>query len=105
MSTRNLDDLVNYFVDQIQFDYENHSEEISILVKEAFYLRTSSTQNNMLIFKRSGNHILVDIIGSAGGTGLLNFSWGSEASFINKVMHLLKDYCSLNRIELETLND
>ena len=88
----NLDQIVNYLVDHLPFDYENHSAEMSVLAQEEYHLRSTSTQLNMIVAKRKGDSILLDVIGGAGGSGLLNCDFGTEKGYLKKVSEVLECY-------------
>jgi len=105
LSTDDLDKTVNYLIEFLPFDYENHSLNMSVLASEAYYMRNGSTQLNMIIAKREASYLLIDVMGSAGGRGPQNWDWGSEKSYIKKVKRVLDEYAkefSLTLEELET---
>jgi hypothetical protein len=87
-----LDRIVNYLIEHLSFDYENHSTEMSILASEEFYFRTFSAQLNMIIVKKEMSDILIDIIGAAGGSGLLNIDWWSEKGYTNRAKKVINKY-------------
>jgi hypothetical protein len=93
LSTSNLDQVVNFLVANLPFDYENHSKDMSVLAQEEYHLRSSSTQLNMIIAKRQEDIILLDIMGMAGGAGMFNFDFGSEKGYLRKVCVVLERYC------------
>ncbi|MCX6248021.1 MAG: hypothetical protein NTW10_09825 [Bacteroidetes bacterium] len=64
-----LDKTIDYLADHLQFDYENHSTDMSVLTSEEFYIRNLSAQLNMIIARKTDSHIFIDIIGGAGGSG------------------------------------
>jgi len=105
LATDDLDKTVNYLIERLDFDYENHSINMSVLALEEFYFRNSSTQLNMIIAKREESYILIDVMGSAGGTGIFNINWWSEKGYIKRVKRVLDEYAeefSLTLEELET---
>ena len=59
LATSDLDQLVNYLADNLPFDYENHSIEMSVLAEEEYHLRSGSTQLNMVIAKKKEDYILL----------------------------------------------
>jgi len=81
--------LQNYLSRVLHFTYENTSYDMTILAKEEFYFRNKSTQMNMIVLKSIEDFVIVEIIGGAGGSGLLKINFGSQKSFINKVIKLL----------------
>jgi hypothetical protein len=102
-----LDLLVNYLADHLPFDYENHSPDMSVLAQEEFHLRSSSTQLNMVLAKRHEDYILLDVIGSAGGSGMFNSDFGSEKGYLRKACAVLEGFveehgCDL--VELEKMS-
>jgi hypothetical protein len=87
-----LDRLVNYLIEHLSFDYENHTKDMSILASEEFYFRTFSAQLNMIVARKEMPCILIDIIGAAGGSGILNIDWWSEKGYTNRVRKVLNRY-------------
>jgi len=103
--THDLDQVVNYLADHLPFDYENHSAEMSVLAQEEYHLRSSSTQLNMLIAKRIEDSIQIDIMGSAGGSGMFNNDFGSEKGYLRKACVVLERYSEEFGIDLELLEN
>lgn len=103
IATPDLDKVVNYIVKNLPFDYENHSSDMSILASEEYYLRNNSSQMNMVIAKRKDSSIFIDIIGGAGGKGILNINLWSEQGYIKRVRKVLNNYCEEFGLELEEL--
>lgn len=101
--TEDLDQLVNYLADHLPFDYENHSRDLSVLAQEEYHLRSTSTQLNMVIAKKHADYILLDIIGSAGGAGMLNCDFGTEREYVNKAFVVLERFCEEFNLDLEEL--
>jgi len=99
----NLDQVVNFLVENLTFDYENHSSDMSVLTEEEFHFRTSSSQLNMIVARRTEDSIFLDIIGSAGGSGIFNFDFWSEQGYINKVRKVLDRFCEEYGLILEEL--
>lgn len=105
LPTDDLDKTVNYLIEYLRFDYENHSLNMSVLASEEYYMRNGSTQLNMIIAKREESYLLIDVMGSAGGRGILNINWWSEKGYIKRVKRVLDEYAkefSLTIEELET---
>jgi hypothetical protein len=103
LATSDLDQLVNYLADNLPFDYENHSSEMSVLAEEEYHLRSSSTQLNMIIAKKKEDYIHVEIMGCAGGSGLLNCDLGTEKMYLKKVYPVLEMYCGEHSLIMEEL--
>lgn len=101
LGTSDLDQTVNYLADNLPFDYENHSGEMSVLAQEEYHLRSSSTQLNMIIAKKQEDYILLDVMGSAGGSGAFNFDYGSEKGYLRKACEVLERYCEEFGIAME----
>jgi len=103
LSTSDLDQTVNYLADKLRFDYENHSSEMSVLAEEEYHLRSGSSQLNMVIAKKKEDYILLDIMGCAGGAGMLNCDFGTEKMYLKKVYPVLEMYCDEFGLVLEEL--
>ncbi len=63
-----------------------------VLVFEKFYFRNSSTAGLTVTIHDDSGTTEVTSIASAGGQGLLNISWGANASFANQVLRVLEPY-------------
>lgn len=83
--------------------YTCETDDMIVLGSESFRLRTSSSQWEMTVLKRIDKSIQVDALGTGGGSGLLNFSWGSERSFVQKMMLRLREYCEMNGLEYQEI--
>ena len=93
--------IIDYLKDHFSFEYEKHSSNMSILADEQFYFRNSSTQMNMVILKIEKSSIDIDIIGGAGGRGLLNIDLWSEKSYIKQVSKILVQFSEEFKIKME----
>ncbi len=98
LHTQNLDQAVNFVIDKVKFEYENHSADMSILVNESFHLRTMSGQIDMVIFKLKDDCIYIDIIAGGGGHGILNLNLGSENQFVKSVSNVLDEFAANQNI-------
>jgi len=95
LKSNNLTQLHGFLKKELQLEYENYEkieEEYFILGFEDFYFRNNSTQFELIYAKIENQEIKIDIVGSAGGSGLLNLNLGSEKSFINKFMKIIEKY-------------
>jgi hypothetical protein len=81
----NLETWVNYLVEELAFDYENHSTDSSLLAVEHLSFRNPSGQLNLVVFKREGSFILVDVVAGGGTRGLLDIVGNSEKGFTDLV--------------------
>lgn len=88
----NLDQLVNYLIQELNFDYENHSIDMSILIADNFYLLNMTAQLNMIILKKEAAFILIDIIGGGGGDGIFNMDFGSEKGYTIRTSTVIYKY-------------
>ena len=104
MQTNDLDAVVNFTIGKIKFVYENHTEIMSVLMKESFHLRTISGQMEAITFKLKENCIHIDILAGGGGQGLLNLDWGSESSSISSVVKVLQEFAADRNIEMEFID-
>ena len=105
LSDRNLDTIVEFLIQEMTFDYENHSADMSVLAKEEFYFRTDSKQLNMILLKTTDAGMEIDLVGSAGGSGLLSLTFGSEASFVANARETLQRYAKERDFVLDERSD
>lgn len=101
--TIDREEFINYLNNYLSFKYENHSSDMSILANEEYYLRNNSTQMNLVILKINENSLDIDIIGSAGGSGIFNINLWSEKGYIKKVKKLLVKFSEEYKIKIEEI--
>ncbi len=92
---------IDFLINNLKFDYENHSTDMSVLTWEEYYFR--KIQFNMIIVKKEQSHILIDIIGGAGGAGILKITWWSEKRYTNRVRKVLEKYVHEFNFSLEEI--
>ena len=94
---KRIDELADIVKREIEADadlvYERSRElgtaTVVLLSFEQFYLRNGSYASlNIMLTEMEGTHT-ADIIGSGGGDGLFNFSWGANSSFANRAAIIL----------------
>ena len=100
-----LDMLVNYIVEELAFDYENHSPDVSILAVENLSFRNPSGQFNIVIFKREADFILVDVIAGGGNRGLLDAIGNSEKGYTQLVTKKIHTYAREQASSVEVLGE
>jgi hypothetical protein len=93
--------IIKYLKKYLPFEYQNHSSDMSILANEDLYLRTNSSQMDMVILKIEEGSIDIDVIGGAGGVGILNINWGSEKEYIKGVRNILLQFSEEFNIKME----
>ncbi|MEP0262904.1 DUF6054 family protein [Dokdonia sp.] len=98
LETIDIKPLANAISSQMDRSYVNETDEMIIIASETYKLRTNSTQMNMVIVKKVNSKSYVDIIGAAGGTGILNISLWAESGFVRSTLKQLEEYCSLHGI-------
>jgi hypothetical protein len=76
---------------------------MSVLAQEEYHLRSSSTQLNMIVAKKQGDCVLMDIMGSAGGSGMFNFDFGSEKGYLRKALTVVEMYCEEFGLAMEEI--
>ena len=96
-----IDSVTKFLEQNIKLNYYSKVENMSILCSEKFYLRTESTQMNMVVLKRHYDDVIIDIIGAGGGVSILGISLWSESGFIKEIIAKLTEYCQKNALKLE----
>lgn len=79
--------------------YEVGAMQTILYVFERFFVRTESMASLTVLFTNDGQRITADVIASGAGEGVLNVSWGANASFakmavdilVNQGFHVLND--------------
>lgn len=69
-------------------DYVN----IYILSFEKFFFRNGSYASLSVVLTENGDEKTADIIGSGGGEGIFNFSWGANREFAEDAERILQGY-------------
>lgn len=70
--------------------YENEVR-IVFLCFEKYYFRNNSYTGLSILMVESNSNQTIDIVGFGGGEGPLNFSWGSNSDFLEKVVKILHE--------------
>lgn len=77
-------------------DYLNTSDSMIVLGCETYRFRNNSTQWDMVVLKKIEGETHIDIVGTAGGSGLFNISWWSESGFTKSMFRHLVNQCDNN---------
>jgi len=83
--------------------YKKETAQMILFAEEQYKLRTNSYQMNMVVFSLENDAILIDIIGAAGGSGMLNISLWSESGFTKNMTKYIEKYCAAKGIEMQQL--
>ena len=65
---------------------------VVLLSFEKDYFRTGSYASLTVMLTQNENEQPVDIIGSGGGEGLFNISWGANSNFAENAVRILEQY-------------
>lgn len=66
--------------------------EVFILSNEKYFFRNGSYASLTVVLTEKGTNKTADVIGSGGGEGLLNISWGANSNLSNKAIEVLSRY-------------
>lgn len=98
-----LNALATYIKTRMTFDYENHSDEMVVLMSEKFYFRNNSKQINQIIIKKVEKDLHIDIMAGAGGSFLLNINWLSEKGYIRRVLEIVNSFAEECKVKVEEI--
>lgn len=65
--------------------------EVALLVFERFYWRNGSYANLTVLLTETEEEQTADIVGSGGGEGLFNLSWGANSDFARAAESILAE--------------
>jgi len=65
---------------------------VGVLAFEKYFFRNGSYASLMVVLTENGDEKTADIIGSGGGEGLFNISWGANAEMAEKTERILSRY-------------
>lgn len=99
----NIQQLGEIAAENMGKDYVSVTDDMIVIGTESYKWRTSSAQWNMVVLKKKGNTTEIDIVGTAGGTGWLNLSWGSESGFTGSLFRHFGNYCEVNGWSIEEI--
>ncbi|KAB2331880.1 DUF6054 family protein [Bacillus mesophilum] len=71
---------------------EGQDKQISILIFEKFYFRTTSFASLTVVFDNFEGETVMKCISAGNGDGLFNFGLGSGKNFIKSIRSPLEDY-------------
>ncbi len=63
-----------------------------LLVLEEYYFRSGGYVSVTVLLTEHGDTQFADIIGSGGGDGIFNLSWGANSNFAKRVEKVLETY-------------
>ena len=69
--------------------YEVGDLQTILYVFERYFVRTENMASLTVLFTNDGKAVTVDVIASGAGEGILNISWGANASFAKMAVDLL----------------
>lgn len=65
---------------------------VLLLSFEKYYFRVGGYVSLTIMITEEGSIQTADIVGSGGGEGISNISWGANASFTNMAIDMLEKY-------------
>lgn len=71
---------------------EEQNKQLSMLVLERFYFRTSSSASLTVIIDNFDGATIMKCISAGNGEGIFNIGWGSGKNFIHLVRQPLEKY-------------
>lgn len=101
ISDNNLDQLVNYLIHEREFDYENHSVDMSILISDNLRLVDMTSHLNMVILKKEASSIHIDIISGGGDDSLLDFNGSVDKGYTRWTAKAIYEYAELYELQVE----
>jgi hypothetical protein len=105
LNNNDLDQLVNYLIQERQFDYENHSVDMSVLISDNLRLLDMTSHVNMVIIKKEGSFIRIDVISGGGDDGLLDFSGSVDKGYTRSTAKAVYGYAELYDFKIEPVQD
>lgn len=66
-------------------------QKVVLLVFEKYYWRNGSYANLTVLLTETPELQTADIVGSGGGEGILNFSWGANEHFAEEAARILAE--------------
>lgn len=70
---------------------ESQSMQMILLGFEKYFMRNGGYTSVQILLMQTPEGQTADIVGSGGGTGVFNISWGSNRSFAEEVEDILKE--------------
>ncbi|QMU30408.1 hypothetical protein [Adhaeribacter radiodurans] len=102
LNNNNLDQLVHYLIKDGKFDYENHGEDMSILISDNLLLLNLAVHLNIVILKKAASSIYIDVISGGGEDNLLHLA---EKGYANSNALLMYDYAELYELQIEQIQE
>lgn len=91
-----MEGLIKYIKEKINGEFITHIEHkfddtySGMIVFEKYYIRNGSYANLCIMLSGRKDKIYADIIGSGGGNGIFNISWGANSDFAQSAGEVLK---------------
>lgn len=73
-------------------EYSFADGKTALLVYEKYFFRNGSYANLTILLSEQDGKQTADLIGSGGGEGLFNFSWGANSNFAGTAAKILEKY-------------
>ena len=94
-SIRDIGIAMREYVDAENVGEQFHSlgdANVYILSMERYFFRNGSYAGLTVVLTEHGTEKTADIIGSGGGEGFFNVSWGANTDFANKAAEILRKF-------------
>jgi hypothetical protein len=97
----NLDQLVNYLIQERKFDYENHSLNESILISDNLRLVDMTSHLDIVILKKEDGFICIDLISGGGDDNIFDLSGRVDKGFAQLTAKAIYDFAKLYKLHVE----
>ncbi len=73
----------------VHAEYINSSPRTAIFIGEKMFFRTGSWASAVTIVKEVQGRVVVKVIATGGGEGLLNLGWGANKSYARSIIEFI----------------
>ncbi len=79
----------------VHVEYFTGPKRAAVFIGEKLFLRTSSWASSVTIVKETDSGVIVRVIATAGGGGLLNIGYGANKAYARDIIKNLKRFVPL----------
>ncbi len=95
--------LADLLTENLEKEYAKVTEDMIVIGAETYRLVSNSAQWVMVILKKEGESVEIDLIDTDHGTALFNFRW-KESKFIGSTLKHFKHQCELKGWKINELS-
>ena len=99
----NLDSFVNLLITEIEFEYENHGSDMTVLLRQEFGFLGSYYFTQILMAKEKDNAVWIDIFSDKSEISFRDFVSDTEEKFGKSIIKALEKHAVKLNFQIEKI--